>query len=80
MEDTSSFLSTPDVLYDLFGTVNHVGNLHQGHYTANVKVKNGWYGCNDAFISEFSMEEKEASGIDNAYILFYMRREKKNQA
>ena len=47
---TESTASSPQILYDLIGTVNHCGNLHQGHYVSNVKVSNRWYGCNDAFV------------------------------
>lgn len=76
---TESTASSPQILYDLIGTVNHCGNLHQGHYVSNVKVSNRWYGCNDAFVNEAATEdgngEKEvASEEDSAYILFYKRR------
>jgi ubiquitin C-terminal hydrolase len=43
-------VSAPRVLYNLYGTVNHAGNLHAGHYTANVLAKNVWYTCNDAHV------------------------------
>ena len=62
----------PKIMYDLFGTINHVGNMQSGHYVANVKVDNTWYHCNDQHISY----EKEESVLkaEGAYVLFYQRR------
>jgi ubiquitin C-terminal hydrolase len=33
--------------YELVGTINHMGGLEGGHYTAHVNKKNQWYHCND---------------------------------
>ena len=60
----------PDVPYDLFATVNHFGNLHNGHYVSNVKIDDQWYHCNDAHVS-FTTEAQVLQG--NAYLLFYVR-------
>jgi len=62
----------PKILYDLFGTVNHVGNMQSGHYVANVRIDEKWYHCNDQHISY----EKEGSVLkaEGAYVLFYIRR------
>ena len=68
---TDKEASSPEIVYDLMGVVNHQGNLHQGHYVSKVKVRNKWYGCNDAFISEC---EKDVPDEEGAYILFYMMR------
>lgn len=62
----------PEVLYDLFGTVNHNGTLNQGHYVSNVKVNERWYHCNDAYVVH--TKEEEVLKSEGAYILFYMRR------
>lgn len=67
---------SPQLLYDLFGVINHTGTLHQGHYVAIVKVNNHWYNCNDSFIS-YAGETIEESDVNAAYMLFYTRREKK---
>jgi len=66
--------SSPKVLYDLFGIINHSGSLHQGHYIATVKVENRWYHCNDSFIS-YAGETVEESEVNGAYMLFYIRRD-----
>jgi len=62
----------PEVLYDLYGTVNHRGTLNQGHYVSNVKVGDQWYHCNDAHVS--TSEESEVLRSEGAYMLFYIRR------
>lgn len=41
--------------YDLFGIINHSGNIYGGHYTCIIKNSNGkWYDYNDAMIKEIS--------------------------
>jgi ubiquitin carboxyl-terminal hydrolase 22/27/51 len=64
------------ILYDLSGTVNHLGTLQSGHYVTNVKVKNQWYHCNDAHVSRAGegSGEKAVLASDGAYLLFYTRR------
>jgi len=73
-DDSSTTTSSyyPRVLYDLYGTVNHTGTLHQGHYISHVLVKNQWYYCNDAHVS--TSREEEVLKADGAYMLFYIRR------
>ena len=62
----------PQILYDLFGTVNHRGNLQSGHYVTNVKVGSQWFRCNDQHVS--SSNEAAVLTSNGAYILFYARR------
>ena len=39
--------------YELFGAINHSGNIYGGHYTCVIKNGNGkWYDYNDAMIRE----------------------------
>lgn len=39
--------------YELFGIINHSGNIYGGHYTVLIKNINGkWYDYNDAMITE----------------------------
>jgi ubiquitin C-terminal hydrolase len=70
-------IAEPQVYYDLFGTVNHVGNMQSGHYVTNVKVDDRWYNFNDAHVSLAGGDGSEKSVVKNAgaYILFYVRRE-----
>lgn len=71
IKDGSTGIS-PEILYDLFGTVNHVGNLQSGHYITNLKVQDQWYSINDQHVSFCD----EAGVLSNAgaYVLFYTRR------
>ena len=68
--------SSPSMLYDLCGTINHSGTLFQGHYVSNVKVNDDWYSCNDSEVYRYSKEnaEKEVLKSEEAYMLFYMRK------
>lgn len=62
----------PRIIYDLFGTVNHKGNMQSGHYVANVKVGHQWHSCNDQMVRHAT--EGQVLKADGAYVLFYMRR------
>jgi ubiquitin carboxyl-terminal hydrolase 22/27/51 len=66
----------PRILYDLFGTANHLGNMQSGHYVSNVKVKDQWYHCNDQHVSRAGDGNGEEAVLNSegAYILFYVRR------
>ena len=70
--EISEDVAYPALLYDLYGTVNHIGTLNQGHYVSNVKVGDQWYHCNDAHVS--TSEESEVLKSEGAYMLFYIRR------
>lgn len=80
---STSEMATPDIRYDLFGTVNHLGNLQSGHYVANVKVdspdgtSSTWYHCNDQHVSYATSRggsgEQEVLDAVGAYLLFYIR-------
>lgn len=57
--------------YEAFGIINHVGNLHFGHYYAYCKNANGnWYKYDDENVKLLSTVD-----IDNAYVIFYRKRE-----
>ncbi|GMI57281.1 hypothetical protein ScalyP_jg11328 [Parmales sp. scaly parma] len=65
-------------IYDLFGVVNHMGQMGFGHYTANArsfdcnnKMGDDWHCFNDSSCTKISAEDVCTS---NAYILFYRRR------
>jgi len=60
------------IMYDLFATVNHIGNMQSGHYVANVKMDDMWYHCNDQHISY--AKEETVMKAEGAYLLFYIRR------
>ena len=66
----------PQISFDLFGTVNHYGNLQSGHYVTNLKVKDQWFHCNDAHVAYAGSGDGEAAVLksEGAYLLFYARR------
>jgi len=58
-----------DAKYELYGIINHSGNVGGGHYTCDIKNMNGkWYNYNDATV-------KEITDIfsSKAYCLFYKK-------
>jgi ubiquitin carboxyl-terminal hydrolase 22/27/51 len=75
-DDSVSESFTPEILFDLFGTVNHYGNLQSGHYVTNLKVGEKWFHCNDAHVCDAGVGDGEAEVLksDGAYLLFYIRR------
>ena len=59
--------------HNLFGTGNHSGNVHGGHYTANIKNPNGkWYNFNDTNVSE--IKNVEQLKTNKAYCFFYRKK------
>ena len=58
--------------YELYAVINHSGTLNSGHYTTYLKEDNVWYLCNDHLISVVSEVDVVT---ENAYMLFYNRRE-----
>jgi len=60
--------------YNLFGVVNHYGNLGFGHYTAYAKnhKTNEWYHFDDSRVSD---ENPDNVCTPAAYVLFYKRKD-----
>ena len=50
--------------YNIKSTINHYGNLYDGHYNANILINEKWYNIDDNVINENANNE-------NSYILFY---------
>jgi len=63
-----------ELIYDLYGIVNHYGNMGFGHYTAyGMNHKNNkWYCFDDSSVSS---EEPGSVCTPAAYVLFYRRRD-----
>ena len=53
-----------DLIYDLYGVVNHSGTLNFGHYTAQCfnQAEGKWFNFNDSSVSEI----KQYGGYGNA--------------
>ena len=57
--------------YELFGVINHTGNVFGGHYYSHVKKKDGnWYLFNDQQIKRVSFKEIVTN---KSYCLFYRK-------
>ena len=64
-EDDVTFYKT----YSLIGSINHLGTLDRGHYTAHIcnRSSTNWYHCNDAAV----VPCKKSAVNNSCYILFY---------
>eukprot|EP01119_Soliformovum_irregulare_P014130 TRINITY_DN3841_c0_g1_i2.p1 TRINITY_DN3841_c0_g1~~TRINITY_DN3841_c0_g1_i2.p1 ORF type:complete len:401 (+),score=109.75 TRINITY_DN3841_c0_g1_i2:605-1807(+) len=71
LEILESHVGDVDPVYQLFGIVTHIGNMDNGHYICHVRHQNGWYKCDDAWITESDLEQVLST---NAYVLFYVKR------
>lgn len=64
------FQQTKEWRYELYGVVNHFGNLNRGHYTAFVKSQEG--GAWNYYDDEATSKAKETDVSSKAaYLLFY---------
>ena len=66
-------------LYDLFAVANHIGSTFGGHYTAYARrvdsADGEWYHFDDSVVSKATPEEVVGR---SAYLLFYMRKDVRN--
>ena len=64
----------PKYIYDLYAVCNHIGRSpDSGHYTSYIKNGDKWINFNDDRLS--IIKDKEKLVTENAYCLFYKRRE-----
>lgn len=68
-------------MYDLVGVSNHIGGLGGGHYTAYCRssLDGEWYEFNDSIARRISKDEVENDKV-GAYVLFYLRRDRRPTA
>ncbi|XVE71281.1 hypothetical protein DITRI_Ditri10aG0138600 [Diplodiscus trichospermus] len=57
--------------YEIFAVIAHSGMLESGHYVTYLRLKNQWYKCDDAWISEVDEGIVRAS---QCYMLFYVQK------
>ena len=59
-------------IYDLYGIINHSGNLLGGHYWSFIQNANGnWYTFNDTMVQNMNTDKLISP---NAYCLFYKKK------
>lgn len=71
---TAGFNEPDQTRYDLYGVVNHSGDLSNGHYTAVVRQleSRAWFNCDDSSVNMLQ-PEREVIVTKDAYLLFYIR-------
>ena len=72
--DLSKYVIGPnkgDSVYDLYGVINHYGDMNGGHYIALCKNDNKWYEFDDSHVVQKSQRDVVSK---HAYILFYKKR------
>lgn len=67
-ESDESDLSTK---FEVFAVVTHSGMLESGHYVTYLRLKNQWYKCDDAWITEVDEEVVRSS---QSYLVFYVQK------
>ncbi|MBA0578191.1 hypothetical protein Gorai_020489, partial [Gossypium raimondii] len=69
--------SNSSAAYEIFAVIAHSGMLESGHYVTYLRLKNQWYKCDDAWISEVDEGIVRAS---QCYMLFYVQKLLYNKA
>ncbi|GFY96796.1 ubiquitin-specific protease 22 [Actinidia rufa] len=57
--------------FEVFAVVTHSGMLESGHYVTYLRLKNQWYKCDDAWITEVDKEVVKAS---QSYLIYYVQK------
>lgn len=57
--------------FEIFAVVTHSGMLESGHYVTYVRVRNQWYKCDDAWITEIDEGVVRAS---QCYLMYYVQK------
>ncbi|CAK9317547.1 unnamed protein product [Citrullus colocynthis] len=57
--------------FEIFAVVSHSGTLESGHYVTYLRLRNQWYKCDDAWITEVDEEMVRNS---QCYMMFYLQK------
>ncbi|KAL5699062.1 ubiquitinyl hydrolase 1 [Ranunculus cassubicifolius] len=57
--------------FEVYAVVTHSGNLESGHYVTYLRLRNQWYKCDDAWITQVSDSVVRASQV---YLLYYLQK------
>ncbi|KAL4181936.1 hypothetical protein AMTRI_Chr12g239890 [Amborella trichopoda] len=57
--------------FELFAVVTHTGKLEAGHYVTYLRLRNQWYKCDDAWITQVSERVVRAS---QGYMMYYVQK------
>lgn len=57
--------------FEVFALVTHSGMLESGHYVTYLRLRNRWYKCDDAWITEV---DEEVVRTSQCYLMFYVQK------
>ncbi|XP_065848865.1 ubiquitin C-terminal hydrolase 22 [Euphorbia lathyris] len=57
--------------FEIFAVITHSGMLESGHYVTYIRLRNQWYKCDDAWITEVDEAIVRAS---QCYMIFYVQK------
>lgn len=57
--------------FEIFAVITHSGMLESGHYVTYLRLRNQWYKCDDAWITEVDEAVVRAS---QCYMIFYVQK------
>ncbi|KAJ7966294.1 Ubiquitinyl hydrolase 1 [Quillaja saponaria] len=57
--------------FEIFAMITHSGTLESGHYVSYLRLRNQWYKCDDAWITEVDETTVRAS---QCYMIFYVQK------
>ncbi|KAJ4950701.1 hypothetical protein NE237_027533 [Protea cynaroides] len=57
--------------FEVFAVVTHSGKLESGHYVTYLRLRNQWYKCDDAWITQVSDRVVRAS---QGYLIYYVQK------
>lgn len=66
-EDSSKLSSE----FEVFAIVSHIGQLDSGHYVTYLRLRDQWYKCDDAWITEVNEGVVKAS---QGYMIYYVQK------
>lgn len=57
--------------FEVFAVVTHSGMLESGHYVTYLRLRNQWYKCDDAWVTEVDEEVVRAA---QCYLMYYVQK------
>ncbi|KAH6792284.1 ubiquitin-specific protease 22 [Perilla frutescens var. hirtella] len=57
--------------FEVFAVVTHSGMLESGHYVTYLRLRNQWYKCDDAWITEV---DEDVVRTSQCYLMFYVQK------
>ena len=60
------------IIYEVVGTIDHMGLSFFGHYISFVKYGDQWYKCNDEVITRVSQKDIHTK---NTYMILYRKKQ-----